>query len=319
MSEAEQPLLSLCMIVRDEEQRLSGCLRSVDGLVDEVVVVDTGSADGTVELARSLGCRVLEHPWQDDFAAARNIALAEARGTFILVLDADEVLSCSEGFDLRQTLRQEGTALDFGLVRIITPDASGEQEEVWAIRLFRNDPSYRYEYLVHEQIGIRGGRGRELPVGVLHLGCLDEQETKKRQARYLEMLAVLPEDDPHRITFTVRSLVSLGRWDEVEAWAERGYAQLPADHSALPRLLFHAAAAAFNREDREAAARWIRRGLARFPEHPDLHFVSMALAAWHCRLGHVAVQNPQHPLFRQVGDSARWLDAIQQLLDAIGV
>ncbi|MDY0062456.1 MAG: glycosyltransferase family 2 protein [Myxococcota bacterium] len=312
------PLLSLCMIVRNEADRLPGCLRSVEGLVDEVVVVDTGSTDGTPEVAARCGCRVFAHPWEDDFARARNVGLEQACGEWILVLDADEVVSPEEGFDLRREL-QESPTLDFGLVRLITPDHTGEREEVWATRLFRRARGFRYRYPVHEQLTIRGAQGRELPVGVLHLGCLDEQHTRERQQRYLELLESLPEDDPHRIVFTVRGLVALGRWREVEAWAERGLAALPADHSALPRLLFQAAVAAFNCDERERTRRWIQQGLARFPDHPDLQFVAMAHAAWLCRLNHAVTQDPGHPLFRQVGDSLRWLGAVEELLERLGV
>jgi len=73
-------LLSVCMIVRDEEGNLERCLASVRGIVDEVVVVDTGSRDGTVRLARRLGAHVREVPWEDDFSRARNEALAHAAG-----------------------------------------------------------------------------------------------------------------------------------------------------------------------------------------------------------------------------------------------
>ena len=319
MAKSEQPpLISLCMIVRDEEQRLAACLRSVRGLVDEVVLVDTGSSDATMELARELGCRLFEQPWQDDFSKARNASLEHARGAWVLILDADEVLSCEDGFDLRAILREEKD-LDFGMLKVITPDHTGEREEVRAIRLFRNGRGYRFRYPVHEQIDIRDARGRELPVGVLHLGCLDEARTRARQARYLEMLSSLPENDPHRIVFSLRSLVSLGRWEEVEPLARRAIDLLPPAHTALPRLLFQAAVAAFNRDDRGATSAWLRRGLARYPDHPDIHFVAMAHEAWLSMLAHQAVRDPEHPLFRQVGDSSRWLGAIEAFLSEIRV
>ncbi|MBM3334149.1 glycosyltransferase family 2 protein, partial [Candidatus Sumerlaeota bacterium] len=80
------------MIARDEADRIADCLRSVQGLVDEIVVVDTGSSDPTPAIARDLGARVIAMPWGDDFAAARNCSLEHATGEWILVLDADEKL-----------------------------------------------------------------------------------------------------------------------------------------------------------------------------------------------------------------------------------
>jgi len=306
------------MIVRDEEQRLPAALRSVHELADEVVVVDTGSTDGTVALAREAGCRVLSHRWQDDFAAARNVALEAAAGRWCLMLDADEVLRCEEGVDLRALLSSD-EQLDFGLLRIITPDHLGEQEQAWAVRLVRATPGWRYRYPVHEQLEVHNGRGRELPVSLLHLGCLDQERTQARHRRYLELLETLPDDSEHRIVFTIRTLVSLGRWSDIEPWAERAWASVPPRHEQLPRLLFQAAVAAFNRDDRAATGVWIRRGLSLFPQHPDLHFVAMAQSAWLAKLAWQQASDPEHPLFRRVGDSRRWEAAVDTLLEALGV
>src|SRR3989338_2192906 len=88
-----KPWLSLCMIVRDEEQFLEDCLRSVQGLADEIIIVDTGSKDKTKEIAARYTPAIFDLPWQDDFALARNESLKRATGDWILVLDADEVLS----------------------------------------------------------------------------------------------------------------------------------------------------------------------------------------------------------------------------------
>ena len=74
--------VSLCMIVRNEEAHLAHCLRSVKDLVDEIIIVDTGSTDQTKEIARSFSCRIFDFPWQDDFAAARNFSFDQARMDF---------------------------------------------------------------------------------------------------------------------------------------------------------------------------------------------------------------------------------------------
>ena len=87
-----RPRLSLCMIVRNEEKRLPRCLASAMPWAGETIVVDTGSTDGTIALAERAGARVLHFAWRDDFAAARNHALAAATREWVLVLDADEIL-----------------------------------------------------------------------------------------------------------------------------------------------------------------------------------------------------------------------------------
>src|SRR5207244_5735388 len=101
---AEVPLLSLCMIVKDGGDPLRRCLESARGVADEIVVVDTGSRDDSVAVARAAGARVLTHAWDDDFAAARNVSLAEAKGEWVLVLDADEELEPAQQRFLRDAL-----------------------------------------------------------------------------------------------------------------------------------------------------------------------------------------------------------------------
>ena len=85
--------VSLCMIVKDEEQYLAHCLASVKPIVDEMIVVDTGSADSTKDIALSFGAKVYDYEWNHDFAEARNFSISKASGSWILIMDADEVIS----------------------------------------------------------------------------------------------------------------------------------------------------------------------------------------------------------------------------------
>ncbi len=92
--------------MRNEEHNLSHCLESVRGLFDEIVIVNTGSTDQTVEIAKSFGARVFDFPWVDDFAAARNAALARATGDYTFWLDADDVIEPPEREKLERLLRE---------------------------------------------------------------------------------------------------------------------------------------------------------------------------------------------------------------------
>ena len=96
--------MSLTMIVRDEEKNLSSCLESVRGVFDEIIVVDTGSKDRTIEIARSFGASVFAFEWIDSFAAARNEALSHAKGDYAFWLDADDVVEPRELEKLRALL-----------------------------------------------------------------------------------------------------------------------------------------------------------------------------------------------------------------------
>ena len=109
--------VSLTMIVRDEEKNLPHCLESVRGIFDEIVVVDTGSTDRTREIAREFGAKVFDFAWVDDFAAARNVALAHATGDYAFWLDADDVIEPPEREKLMALLDAPAAASDRGRLR----------------------------------------------------------------------------------------------------------------------------------------------------------------------------------------------------------
>lgn len=149
--------LSLCMIVKDEAHHLDTCLESVATIVDELIVVDTGSTDTTVEIAQARGATVHTFTWVNDFAAARNAALALASRDWILVLDADEVL-VPEFRPIIQTLSREGhyqgQALDQVLAISFLRHELGAQQSPYSLvtRLFRRHPEIRFDRPYHETI-----------------------------------------------------------------------------------------------------------------------------------------------------------------------
>src|SRR4051794_31087896 len=135
--------VSLCLIARDEEANLPACLASAAGLAAEVVVVDTGSADRTREVAAGLGAKVVDFPWCDDFAAARNAGIDRASGAWIFWLDADDPLDPPNRDRLRDLLaglRDEHVGY---LMTCVSPSAAGVAA-VDHLRLFRNRPDVRW-------------------------------------------------------------------------------------------------------------------------------------------------------------------------------
>lgn len=145
----DAPKISLCVIAKDESRVLPRMLRSVQGAVDEIIVVDTGSTDDTAEIAERFGARVLHRPFDDDFSDVRNVALAAARHPWILVLDADEVLAPGSGRHLRAAAADDRIA---GAYLRFENDLGGGRSHVCGLmRFFRNDPSIRFEYVIHEQ------------------------------------------------------------------------------------------------------------------------------------------------------------------------
>ena len=142
-------MLSLSMIVRDEEARLGECLRSVQGFADELVVVDTGSTDATVAIAEAAGARVEQIPWPGDFAPARNQALEFLNGDWVLVLDADEQLR-PEAIPALKALMAQPDVLVINLLRYEVGAAMAPYSSV--SRLFRRHPSIRWSRPYHSMI-----------------------------------------------------------------------------------------------------------------------------------------------------------------------
>jgi tetratricopeptide (TPR) repeat protein len=155
--------VSLCIIARDEAATLAACLDSAAGAVDEIVVVDTGSRDDTVAVARARGANVIEAPWTDDFAAARNLALAHARGTWVLSLDADETFTLDASDLLAATVAESSTpALRLPIEEI---GVSGDVESIhFAVRLFRRAPTHRWQRPVCERVTASATEYAALPI-----------------------------------------------------------------------------------------------------------------------------------------------------------
>lgn len=169
------PLLGAALIVRDEAPSLSRCLAALADLVDEIVVHDTGSTDDTVALARAAGAVVVESVWREDFAAARNLALEHGRSTWVLAVDADEVV-VADAAALRRLLAS-GPPRDGFTVQIDNLGAAGAGMGYshQGPRLFRRGAA-RWQGRVHERLVRADGAGspgaEPLPVGALPAGLL---------------------------------------------------------------------------------------------------------------------------------------------------
>jgi tetratricopeptide (TPR) repeat protein len=187
--------ISLCMIVRDEEEMLPRSLAAARDAVDEIVVVDTGSRDRTVEIAREFGAKVIEREWTGSFADARNASFDAASGDWLLFLDADEVLDPAHAPLLRE-LTGKTWREAFYLVETNHTGEIGDGTAVThnALRVFRNRPEYRFEGRVHEQIAHRlpsrlAERIEPTQIRVDHYGYLGAvRDAKEKSRRNIELL-----------------------------------------------------------------------------------------------------------------------------------
>jgi hypothetical protein len=198
------------MIVRDEAVNLPGCLASAVDLVDETIVVDTGSSDSTREVAAGFGARVVDFAWIDDFAAARNESIRQARGDWIFWLDADDRIDDANREKLRTLFAQLPDELLAYLVEyraLENPHAPGVDRAA----LFRNHAQVRWEHRVHEQIlpalERQGGRVCPTDVVIWHKGYGDPDQVRRKLERNFRLLQLEYAETP----FDPLTLFNLGR------------------------------------------------------------------------------------------------------------
>jgi tetratricopeptide (TPR) repeat protein len=217
-----KPRLSVCMIVKNEERFLGQCLASVRDIADELIVIDTGSTDRTIEIAREHGAQVGHFEWCNDFAAARNASIAPATGDWILFLDADEELSPAEKPNLSGLLNSHNVAL----IRLSLINAhQGQISKSILPRLFRNIPAIQFQGCVHEGVytallKVSKKWQMEISVGnvlIIHHGYTPEviSERNKVQRNY-ELLVKALQERPNEAYFYMQLGLELRRLDRVE-------------------------------------------------------------------------------------------------------
>ncbi len=259
----DRPAVSLCLIAKNESANLPRLFDSVRGAVDEIFVVDTGSTDDTVALAQAAGAKVAHLPWRDDFAAAKNFAIQNATGRWILALDADMEVAAGHAPRIRAAA-DSGSARAFYL-NVHSPRADGVTIEVvvhpW---LFENVPGVEFAGRVHESILssliARGLTPARTDINITHFGYADERGLAargERDARILEAEVKAGRGDAHDEFHLARAYARLGRVAEasgtLKSLISRAYlppALRASAHIQLMRL-------APSMEGREAALRGI--------------------------------------------------------------
>ncbi|HIZ56710.1 MAG TPA: glycosyltransferase [Firmicutes bacterium] len=228
--------ISLCMIVRNEEAVLGRCLDSVQGIPDEVIIVDTGSQDQTREIAARYTDRIYDFPWIDDFAAARNFAFSKATKEYLLWLDADDILKPTERekfLALKETLPIE-TDMVMMPYQIAEDDAGRATFSYFRERLMKRACGYQWQGAVHEAV-TPSGRIRYEPIAITHRK-VSPGDPDRNLKIFEKLLAEKKELVPREWYYYARELwyhrryaeaeqkflhfLSMGGWkeDRMEAW-----------------------------------------------------------------------------------------------------
>lgn len=209
--------ISLCMIVRDEEECLSRALESVQGIVDEIIVLDTGSTDKTKDIARAHGAAVFEYEWQDDFAAARNAAFSYASKPYLMWMDADDVLEESG----REKLIALHPALDGSVDAVMMPYACGHRadgapELVFdRERIVRAGAGFFFEGNVHEAMSVSGSVIRE-DIVIRHQGDHAQRSNRRNLLIYEKWIKSEKPMTPRDWHYYARELMQDQRFEEAQ-------------------------------------------------------------------------------------------------------
>ncbi|MBI5266146.1 MAG: glycosyltransferase, partial [candidate division Zixibacteria bacterium] len=197
-SGSSRSTVSACMIVKNEEELLPDCLASIRDWVDEIILVDTGSTDRTVDIARSYGAKVFHHAWEGDFSKARNVSLSHATGDWIFIIDADERIYTEDVPQLKRLLEDSRTEVISINVYNVYADQTSVVTFLPSTRLFRRSLGLYYDGIVHNtlmypesQSIVRTG------VRLKHLGYgLDKEKMTAKLRRSRELLEKQLAENP---------------------------------------------------------------------------------------------------------------------------
>jgi len=268
------------MIVKNEEAALPKCLGSVKNVVDEMVVLDTGSSDRTPQIAQKFGAKVYHFEWCNDFSAARNEALKYVTGDWVLVLDADETLTQKIVPQLKDAIRRE----EYILVNLVRHEVGAEQSPYSLVsRLFRNHPeicfSRPYHALVDDSVSVILSQEPSWQVGylpdvaILHVGY--QKSAIAQQNKYAKAQAVMEEflathsHDPYVCSKLGALYVETGKIIEGIELLARGVAACTENYEILYELYYHLGIAYSRMQNpKQAIAHY--QGAIKLPIYPIL-------------------------------------------------
>lgn len=279
--------VSLCMIVKNEESCLRRCLDSLTGIVDEIIIVDTGSTDKTVEIAKEFDAIIKPYQWKNDFADARNYALSFATKDWILVLDADEYLRQSDRDLLISSLNDVSNDCYFIKTLNFTTSANDENYMVnLNQRIFKNHKGFKYIGSIHEQVQYFGNEANRLPnkiidVGFYHTGYLRETvELKNKPQRNIEILTEILEKEPensfHKFNLA-NEMYQLQKYDEAIKLYDEAYYSSNSSQGFMPKLIVFRINAFMAHQDFKKALEAVNEGIKIYPTYTHLMFLKATL------------------------------------------
>jgi glycosyltransferase involved in cell wall biosynthesis len=280
-----KPAISLCMIVKNEEEFLERCLKSICDFVDEIIIVDTGSTDNTVAIARRFTGKIYHHPWQKSFSIARNQALQYAACDWVFQIDADEELMQGCGPRLREAVKSAGEA-DIIFVAILSTYSKGSKTASHNFeRLFRNNGIIHYEGDVHNRI-VGGNRPVFSSIQLIHHGYdVDNDKFEAKFKRTTEILQQEIEKDPRNPLnhhYLGVSYLSVGKLKESAEESELAISLADTQGNDNPIYLwthFNVSMSRYQLGDLEKAEKFAQKAYEKSNDHLDSVYMLTVIAA----------------------------------------
>lgn len=249
-------MLSVCIIVKNEEKNIARCLQCLKPYEFEVIVVDTGSTDRTKEIAKQYTDNVYDFAWCDDFAAAKNFSISKAKNPYVMVIDSDEFLEEIDTEKLYQLLKKYPEQV--GRIRrknIFTRNQQQQENQEWINRIFSKD-RFCYEGKIHEQVAAKDGsdyKTYQAPVVIVHTGYdLMPEERKKKAERNFTLLQ--------------RELQQLEKVEKKEHTAQYQQAE-----EQMPYILYQLGKSCYMAEQYREACQYFAKGLS-YDLNPKLEY-----------------------------------------------
>jgi glycosyltransferase involved in cell wall biosynthesis len=276
--------LSACVITKNEEVNLPTCLQSIQSIVQEIIVVDTGSTDSTIEVAKSFGAHVFQIPWENDFSKAKNYALDRATGDWVIFLDADEYFTADSTPLIPQVIQEaEEKNCDMIISLLSNYDTATKQmsNSIHHVRIFRNHPDIRYTGAIHERVVKAGETPKALnamgALKIIHTGYSEKvYKTKDKRKRNLELLLEELKKNPESGNihfYLAETYVSLHQYEQGLYHAEK---VLELKNTTLLGIMeknylnLITCLIQLQREKEEIVKR-IKEAITKFPDYPDFY------------------------------------------------
>ncbi len=278
--------LSLCMIVKNEEMYLGKCLESVKNIVDEMIIVDTGSTDNTIEIAQNYGAKIYHYEWNNNFSDARNFSLKKANGDWILIMDGDDKLDKNDASKIIKLLNNEN--IDIYLFQTLSYVGSKPNNNTISnlnIRLIRNTKIYEFEGAIHEQIrsiygDIDSNKVSIEKIRIYHYGYLSNvSKQKDKPRRNMKILKEIAKNNQNNFTlFNLGSeYLRLKEYEKALACYKKIYKKFNPKAAYIPKMIVRMSLILDTLKKYDEENEVLNTGLKYYPSFTDLIYLKACM------------------------------------------